>query len=166
MKWVGSAVLSIVIIVVVVGLATLRGAGTPPAASPPSVYGVVAVQAGLQHHPRAWSGRTVRVRGWITGSGGAPCIAMTGDCVGTWVRLIPTPERSGASTELDVVLPMDMSASSLSPRPSASILWRLPIVGHLLLAQSMSSTLHVRLMTTAPTCLHAPGPCATGLLVP
>lgn len=164
MKWVGSAIL--VLVLISVGLATLRGEGVKLAPPAPRVYSVVVVQAGLQRHPHVWGGRIVRVRGWITGSGGTSCIAMTGDCVGTWIRLMPTTEKSKGSAELDVVLPMDMSVSSLSPHPSASILWRLPIVGRLLLAQNMSSTLRVRLMMTASTCVHTPGPCATGLLVP
>jgi hypothetical protein len=71
--------LSLLGLVVAVGL--MVAATRSPGDQGP-VYAIVQVQAGLADHPRAWVGRTVRLRGvaW-------PCLAWeTGPCLGsvTW----------------------------------------------------------------------------------
>jgi len=132
------------------------------------VYGVAEIQAALRQQPRAWTSRTVRVRGWINGGGGEQCFGPpTATCAGKWITLT-ADGRWGVGAQLNVVLPEGLREDSLWPRPGGAIvfLWHLPIVGRAIRERSLSSTLRVRLLVASPACDHAPGPCAAGVLVP
>ncbi len=65
MKHVFVVALGLVLIVLIAGAVTVVAERATPAGS---VYTVAQVQAGLQQHPTAWAGRTVRVHGMAAGA--------------------------------------------------------------------------------------------------
>jgi len=156
-------------------VAALAGTVVGRVALSPQVHSVDETQM----QQRAWANHTVLVRGWVNGGGGMPCaLASSVPCAATgeitWARLIPAPGAPWGARELDVVLPSGarpnllVARVTISPLMHVTIspLMHVPILGPLLFAQASSLTLRVRLMPTSPTCLHAAGPCADGLLIP
>jgi hypothetical protein len=132
-----------------------------------SGYTVAQVQAGLGHHPAVWVGKTVVVRGWISGAGGGMNCrqAVASTCAVNWVRFDPTPGFNPSTpqdAEFDVLLPRGMQPERLYPRGWASVLGLLPGVGPNLTAK----TLRVRLTPPPPSCKNASGLCTGGILIP
>lgn len=142
--------------------AALAAAVVGRAAPSPQVYSVGEIQ--VQRRP--WAGRTVLVRGWISGGGGMACTSpVASTCATQWVRLLPAPNAPSGSAELDIVLRRGLPVP-VSLRSNAPFLASLPVVGRILFGQLGSTTVHVRLLATSPTCARTIGPCATVLFVP
>jgi len=150
-------------ILVVALAATLAGRVAPST----RVYTVGEVQAGLRLRQGAWAGRTVTVRGWISGGGGMNCAApVETSCRVRWVRLASDATPNGLAPEVDVTLPRGVRAESLYSAGFGALLARLPLVGPGLFRWSGSKTVRVRLLATSPTCAGTLAPCAGGALVP
>jgi len=97
-------------VILAVGSVVVPVVGAPTA---PPIYTVAQVQRGVQHDPRAWTGRTVRVRAvsgtqYCADRAGRHCVVEIGDA-----GSLDTPAPLALGTE-DAVL---------------SVLRRLPLVG-------------------------------------
>jgi hypothetical protein len=141
-------------------------------------YTVAEVQAGLQHQPQAWSGRTVRVRGWLAGWASTACVRTpTGlKCRGAReIVIAPVWPPNGANDPMTANLIVLLRAGAPLPpgldRPDIPLFLLSGLHALLPTAFPRSGSMLFRVrLRAAHTCPRLVGmgpgpPCAAGMLL-
>jgi hypothetical protein len=161
---------------ILLGLVLTSGLGSALigfSTSSPQAYSIAEVQAALQHHPGAWAGRTILVRGWPAGFAGRGCAPAAWGMAcrrytAIYLASVPgdgTLPGNGPSTELTISLQPGTRQAEIDSFTTTGPLRGLLIVLHnqlpALFPWSGSSTVRLRVAppqscaaqnTTIPTC--------------